>query len=180
VRPCAFARKTIIMKAPSLLAHLPAAYVLALAATVALADGDTTLIAKLGQANARFRGASVSTAQGYSLIACASSPTGSAMGIHYVNAAYLKNDAVNVAKPHMVIYEPRADGRLVLAGVEYIASKGAASLEGQLLNLNSQPNRYGIGPFHELYGWAWKNKPKGMFADNNPRVSCDGAKAASQ
>ena len=104
------------MKAPSLLAHLPAAYVLALAATIALADGDTTLIAKVGQANARFRGASVATAEGYSPIACASSPTGGSMGIDYVNAASLKNDAVNVAKPQAVIYEPRADGRLALAG----------------------------------------------------------------
>ena len=168
------------MKAPSLLAHLPAAYVLALAATIALADGDTTLIAKVGQANARFRGASVATAEGYSPIACASSPTGGSMGIHYVNAASLNNDAVNVAKPQVVIYEPRADGRLALAGGEYITSKGPASLEGRLLTFNSAPNRYGLGPLYELHVWSLKNNPNGMFADNNARASCDAAKAGSQ
>jgi hypothetical protein len=76
-------------------------------------------------------------------------------GIHYVNAASLKNDAVNVAKP-------------------------PASLEGRLLNFNSAPNRYGLGPFYELHVWSLKNNPNGMFADNNPRVSCDAAKAGSQ
>jgi hypothetical protein len=108
------------------------------------------------------------------------SPTDGAMGIHYVSPTYPKNDAVSVAKLQAVICEPRADGRLALAGVEYITSKGPASLEGQLLNFNSQPNRYGLGPLYELHVWAWKNNPKGTFTDNNPRASCDGAKAGSQ
>jgi hypothetical protein len=168
------------MKAPPLLAHLSAAYVLALAATVALADADAPLIAKVRQANARFRGASVATAEGYSPDPCASSPTDGAMGVHFVSPTYPKNDAVSVAKPQAVICEPRADGRLALAGEEYITSKGPTSLEGQLLNFNRQPSRYGLGPLNELHVWAWKNNPKGTFTDNNPRAPCDGAKAGSR
>ena len=34
------------------------------------------------------------------------------------------------------------------------------------------------GPFYELHVWAWKQNPTGAFADNNPKVSCDAAKAA--
>ena len=91
------------------------------------------------------------------------------MGIHYVNASYLKDDAVDVARPEAVMYEPMADGTL-----------GPASLQGQLFNFNSAPNRYGLGPFYELHVWAWKANPTGAFADNNPTVSCDAVKASGQ
>ena len=98
------------------------------------------------------------------------------MGIHYVNAAYLKDDTVDLAKPEAVMYEPMADGTLKLIAVEYITAKGPASLEGQLFNFNSAPNRYGLGPFYELHVWAWKQNPTGAFADMNPNVSCDAMK----
>jgi hypothetical protein len=35
------------------------------------------------------------------------------------------------------------------------------------------PNRYGLPAFYELHVWAWKTNPSGMFADWNPRVSCE-------
>ena len=92
-------------------------------------------------------------------IPCASSPTGGAMGIHYVNANYLKDDAIDVARPEAVMYEPMPDGTLALVAVEYITSKGPAALQGQLFNFNSAPNRYGLGPFYELHVWAWKAEP---------------------
>ncbi|ESW82551.1 hypothetical protein [Mesorhizobium sp. LSJC280B00] len=74
------------------------------------------------------------------------------------------------------MYEPMADGTLKLIAVEYITSKGPASLDGHLFNFNSAPNRYGLGPFYELHVWAWKGNPTGAFADMNPNVSCDAMK----
>ena len=97
------------------------------------------------------------------------------MGIHYVNGQYLKDDKIDIARPEAVMYEPTADGRLKLVAVEYITSKGPASLDGQLFNFNSAPNRYGLGPFYELHVWAWKANPHGTFADMNPKVSCEHA-----
>jgi hypothetical protein len=35
------------------------------------------------------------------------------------------------------------------------------------------PNRYGIPAFYELHIWAWKDNPRGTFADFNPNVTCD-------
>ena len=129
-------------------------------------------------ANDRFKDVAAATAEGYAPIPCASAPTGSgAMGIHYVNGTYLKDDAVDVAKPEAVMYEPMPDGTLKLVAVEYITSKGPASLGGQLFSFNSAPNRYGLGPFYELHVWAWKANPTGAFADNNPNVSCEAAAA---
>jgi hypothetical protein len=135
---------------------------------------DNPLSEKVRAANSRFVDVSVATAEGYAPIPCASSPTGNgAMGIHYVNAAYLADDKIDLARPEAVMYEPMPGGKLALVAVEYITSKGPAALEGQLFNFNSTPNRYGLGAFYELHVWAWRPNPTGTFADMNPDVSCD-------
>jgi hypothetical protein len=152
------------------------------ASTVMVMAGAATaktvnpLAEKVRALDSRFEDVAVAKAEGYAPIPCASGLTGGAMGIHYVNAAYLKDDAVDVAKPEAVMYEPMADGSLKLIAVEYITSKGPTSLEGQLFNFNTAPNRYGLGPFYELHVWAWKQNPTGAFADMNPNVSCDAMK----
>jgi hypothetical protein len=157
--------------------HLINLSILSIAATAANAHDTGALDEKVRAANSRFENVAMATAEGYAPIPCASGITGGAMGIHYVNAAYLKDDAVDLAKPEAVMYEPMADGTQKLVAVEYITSKGPASLEGQLFNFNSTPNRYGLGAFYELHVWAWKKNPTGTFADMNPDVSCDAMKA---
>jgi len=98
------------------------------------------------------------------------------MGIHYVSGERLKDGVIDLAKPEAVMYEPMPDGTMSLVAVEYIAFKGPAALEGQLFNIVTEPNRYGLDKFYELHVWAWKQNPAGNFADNNPNVSCDAAK----
>jgi hypothetical protein len=138
-----------------------------------LAAGNNPLADKVRAANSRFQDVSVATAEGYAPIPCASNANGSgAMGIHYVNAAYIGDDAIDLSRPEAVMYEPMPDGSLALVAVEYITSKGPASLEGQLFSFTSAPNRYGLGPFYELHVWAWKQNPAGTFSDMNPDVSC--------
>jgi len=156
------------------------AAILALSAgvAIALAHGgmaiaDNPLAEKVRAANSRFLHVSVATAEGYTPIPCASNANGSgAMGIHYVNAAYIGDDVVDIGRPEAVMYEPMPDGSLALVAVEYITSKGPASLEGQLFSFTGAPNRYGLGPFYELHVWAWKANPSGTFSDMNPEVSC--------
>ena len=112
------------------------------------------LAGKVRAANSRFLDVRAAIAEGYAAIPCASGITGGAMGIHYVNGQYLKDDKIDIARPEAVMYEPMADGTLKLVAVEYITSKGPASLDGQLFNFNSAPNRYGLGEFYELHVWA--------------------------
>ncbi|MEP9387830.1 hypothetical protein [Mesorhizobium sp. KR9-304] len=143
--------------------------------------GSNPLADKVRAANSRFQHVSVATAEGYTPIPCASNANGNgAMGIHYVNAAYVGDDVIDLARPEAVMYEPMPDGSLALVAVEYITSKGPASLEGQLFSFTSAPNRYGLGPFYELHVWAWKVNPAGPFADMNPDVSCAFATKAAQ
>ncbi|WP_292472619.1 hypothetical protein [Mesorhizobium sp.] len=162
---------------------LMAVAVLAACTTLARADQDAAasvsgaspLAGKVQAANSRFLDVKAATAEGYAPIPCASGITGGAMGIHYVNGEYLKDDKIDIARPEAVMYEPMADGTLKLVAVEYITSKGPASLDGQLFNFNSAPNRYGLGEFYELHVWAWRGNPTGTFADMNPKVSCEHA-----
>src|SRR4051794_36105018 len=77
-------------------------------------ESDTPLAASVRQANARFQQVASAKAEGYEAIPCASSPNGGAMGIHFVNAAYLKDDLVEIARPEAVMYEPASDGSLKL------------------------------------------------------------------
>ena len=153
--------------------HLINLSILSIAATAANANGTGTLDEKVRAANSRFENVAMATAEGYAPIPCASGITGGAMGIHYVNAAYLKDDAVDLAKPEAVMYEPMPNGKMTLVAVEYITLKGPAALEGQLFNFNGAPNRYGLDPFYELHVWAWKPNPRGAFADMNPNVTCE-------
>jgi len=155
--------------------HLASGLLLAATAAPALAGSANPLADKVRMANARFQDVAAATDEGYAPIPCASGIEGGAMGIHYVNAAYIKDDVIDLARPEAVMYEPKADGSLELVAVEYITAKGPASLEDHLFSFTGAPNRYGLGPFYELHVWAWKPNPKGTFADMNPDVSCDAA-----
>ena len=136
---------------------------------------DGSLPEQVSTANSRFKDVAVAVSEGYAPIPCASGVEGGAMGIHYVNKTYLGDDAVDIARPEAVLYEPMADGKLALVAVEYISLKGPASLDGQLFSFTNAPNRYGLPAFYELHVWAWKDNPKGPFSDNNPNVSCERA-----
>jgi hypothetical protein len=124
-------------------------------------------------ANDRLKDVKVAVSEGYAPIPCDSAPMGGGMGIHYVNGTYLKDARLDVARPQAVMYEPQRDGSLKLIAVEYITFKGPASIEGHLMNFNEAPNSYGLDAFYEIHVWAWKTNPQGMFADDNPDVSCD-------
>ena len=161
-----------LFKWTSVLASLLAAIA---SPALAAASSANPLVESVRTANDRFKDVSVALAEGYAPIACASGIEGGSMGIHYVNIGKLKDDGIDLAHPEAVMYEPSADGKLTLIGVEYITSKGPAELNGHLFSFNNAPNRYGLGPFYELHVWAWKDNRTGAFADMNPDVSCDAA-----
>jgi hypothetical protein len=102
------------------------------------------------------------------------------MGVHFVKGDLVGDGALDAAQPEALIYEPR-NGRLHLLGVEYVVIAEAwdaqsdmpPTLMGQVFNYVGSPNRYRIPAFYELHVWAWKQNPSGMFADWNPRVSCE-------
>ncbi len=133
------------------------------------------------QATERFRDLNDAIAAGYVQNGgCVSGPEEGAMGVHFANFA-LFDGQVDVQHPEVLVYEPR-DGQLQLVAAEYVIPGPAwdpfhgpfdkPHLMGHLFHFASGPNRYGPDSFYELHVWAWKNNPRGAFADWNPRVSC--------
>jgi hypothetical protein len=146
----------------------------------------TGLVSEVRLATSEFRDVANATAAGYgSSGTCVSGPQEGAMGVHYPNGALifdgaLFDGALDARHPEILIYDLRR-GRLRLLGVEYvvIASDWHAShpeppmLMGQHFHYVGSPNRYALPAFYELHVWAWKDNPRGTFADWNPDVSCE-------
>ena len=119
---------------------------------------------------------------GVPLHECISSFDGTgAMGVHWLNPAYLTTD-LSPSKPQVLVYEPDAHGRLKLVALEFVVFKAdwdaahpgtMPELFGEMFMSTPEPNRFEIPAFYSLHVWLWKANPSGLFAPFNPRVSCD-------
>jgi hypothetical protein len=98
---------------------------------------------------------------------CFTSPDGS-MGFHFRNLANV--GTLDPSAPQFVMYEPQKDGSMRLVGVEFIALGSPTDtppvLFGQKFQWNST---FGIWALHV---WAWRENPSGLYANWNPKVSC--------
>jgi hypothetical protein len=121
------------------------------------------------------------------VLGCVSGPDHGAMGVHYLNGGLL-DGTIKANQPQALIYEPMADGRKRLVGVEFIVDAATwwtkqkqqgvlnpapPQLYGQLFQLVPSPNRYNLDTFFELHVWAWQDNPNGAFVDWNNEVTCN-------
>ena len=114
---------------------------------------------------------------------CVSGPDHGAMGVHVVMGSRIADGILDPTAPEALIYEPLPNGYFRLVGVEFIQladdwaarnpNGGVPSVDGNLMNLVSAPNRYGLPAFYELHVWAWEDNPKGNFSDWNTHVTCE-------
>jgi hypothetical protein len=150
-------------------------------------DGHSQAPAKLVQivrkATEEFIDVNNATTAGYEpVLGCVTGPDQGAMGVHYLKGSLL-NGEVEATQPQALIYEPLGGSSMRLVGVEYIVdyaawwgnkkNAGPPALYGQLFQLITSPNRYGLNTFYELHVWAWQDNPNGAFVDWNTRVTCD-------
>jgi hypothetical protein len=123
-----------------------------------------------------------------------------AMGIHYFRPDMLGITAppnprvdgtgthTDFAKPAILIYEPQADGTLALIAVENLVFAKAWKAAGN----NAPPSFHGVAydtmiddpatpvdeahnfePHHDRHVWLYRENPNGVFAQFNPRVTCE-------
>ena len=142
---------------------------------------NASQLAALRGATARFHRLEVAIAEGYTAFAgCFSDPAGSgAMGYHYVNSSLVADPAIDPLRPELLVYEEAPHGGLRLVAVEWIAFVSAWHLAGN----PAAPSLFGhefhvnptllAEPFYLLHAWIWKNNPSGLFADWNPKVTCN-------
>lgn len=122
-----------------------------------------------------------------------------AMGIHFFRPDLLGITAppnprvdgtgthTDFREPGVLIYEPQADGSLVLVAVENLVFKSAWEAAGN----TEPPTYYGLPydfmaddpateldeghmfePHYDRHVWVHRANPKGVFAQFNPRVTC--------
>ena len=146
-------------------------------------------LAQVRRATARFHDVNNAIAAGYELgwvnganvrilTGCVSDPTAGAMGYHYINAALVADNAVDLLKPEALVYQSTADGGRKLVAVEWIVRSAQSNPPG----VSAPPSVLGMpmhilvpppGPaFYLMHAWIWKHNPSGIMSDWNPRVTC--------
>jgi hypothetical protein len=131
------------------------------------------LIARLRDRTAAFHRFPAAVDAGWSaqITPCFSDPRLGGMGYHYGNPSLI-DGTVDALQPELLLYEPQKNGRLRLVAVEYIVPFGAwtsaepPELYGQQFHRNEG---FGIWALHV---WHFRENPRGVFADWNPRVAC--------
>ncbi len=160
-----------------------AALVVALVGIVTAAASPPDELQAVKAATARYHSFAQAQADGYTIAGerCVAAPGLGAMGIHAVNPALIADPAINPTQPEILLYLPKANGRLELIGVEYLkvdADQNLAtdadrpSVFGQPFD-GPMPGHTPTMPIHyDLHVWFWADNPAGMFAPFNPSLSC--------
>ena len=133
-------------------------------------------IATLRRVTARYHELDVALQEGFVLLhPCEERPDEGPVGSVYVHFARLLDGVIDAALPDALIYEPSQNGREQLVGVEFAIPYPLWPGQDPPVFLGAafQPeDEFGV---FALHAWVWRYNPEGMFAESNPRVTCDAA-----
>ena len=175
--------KRLILVLITAMLAIGATAVVSLAATTGSDDPVWTAILKARAGTAKYQDVNEALDDGYAAVSpCVEGPAGSgAMGIHYLNGAYVADPAIRAGKPELLLYFPEPSGKLRLVGVEYFRPDA----DQDLTTTNDRPYLAGIpfnGPMeghdpgmprhYDLHAWVWTWNPSGVFAQFNPNLHC--------
>jgi len=145
------------------------------AASLPRTDTDG-VIATLQRVTARYHNAQAAFDDEFVLLhPCEARGDEGPVGTVYVNFARLMDGVIDPERPDALIYEPTRNGDLRLVGVEFAIPQALwtdADLPKFLGTTFQREDEFGV---YALHAWVWRNNPKGLFAETNPRVSCGGA-----
>ena len=173
---------------------------------VAAAD-EVAAIAEVREATAKYKDVNVALAEGF-----VPAPSGcvtaaheglpaewGAMGIHYIHPAMLKitktaprvdgmTTHTDFLKPSILLYEPQADGSLVLLGVENLvfqkswkeAGSGAPpQFAGRTWDAmaddpaTAADEAHQFEPHYDQHVWTLRENPNGALMPFNPNATCE-------
>jgi hypothetical protein len=132
-----------------------------------------TAVAALRSVTARYKQLELAVKDGFVLLhPCETRPDEGPVGTVYVHLGRLTDGKIDPALPDALIYEPQANGRLTLVGVEFaiLYTQWTEQQPPQFLGATFQPeDEFGVWALH---AWVWRANPLGLFAESNPNVSC--------
>ena len=151
--------------APLLSAHAPAP---------SAAAAEQRALATLRRATARYHDLDAALADGFVFFHdCEVRPGEGAVGMLYVHVGRLLDGVIDPATPDALVYEPARNGRHTLVAAELAvlqASWTDPELPAFLGHAFQPEDEFGV---YGLHVWLWRHNPDGMFAEANPRVSCE-------
>ena len=175
-------KKGTSMKRLAAIALAGASTILAFAVAEASPSDD---LAAAKAASARFHSLEQARASGYEEASpCEQHPELGGMGHHYVNQALVMDPAVDPTHPEVLLYAPRANGKLELVGLEYFkvdadqnfaTDSDRPSLFGQPFDGPMAGHAPGMPIHYDLHVWLWQDNPEGFFEAWNPTVVCPGS-----
>lgn len=143
----------------------------------ALANAD---LARARAATAHFHRFENAEAAGWDfpIPGCMEHPSLGGMGYHFGNLELYLDGQVNPAEPEILLYEPQSNGRMRLVAVEYAVpflawGTGDPDVDAPPQLFGRDLNRADPRDQWELHVWLWKHNPSGLFADWNPKVTCE-------
>lgn len=141
-------------------------------AALTSADYASTL-AELRRATARYHDFDAAVADGFVLLhECEVRPGEAPAGAVYVQPERL-TIGIDPSRPQGLLYEEDSSGRMELLGAELAIpfALWSGSEPPEFLGAQFQPeDEFGVWGLHI---WLWRHNPDGMFAEGNPRVTCE-------
>jgi len=137
-------------------------------------DEDSAGLAAANLATAAFQDVELAEAAGYvstiDSLGCFENAEGGGMGVHYLNEA-LMDATVDIAVPEALVYELDASGEIAgLVAHEYIVPVEAWTATEPPSLFGVDFHKHPVLPLWVLHTWIWKDNPRGVFEDWNPRV----------
>jgi hypothetical protein len=152
-------------------------------AFASVAPTQGALLAQIRAATARYHRVEVAEADGYERRRFPFPPFDpipciEAEGIRYGNLS-LFDGVVDPTRPELLLYEPLPNGKLRLAGVQFLvpasewdSSQGIPHVGEQPFMDRRLPPWGAPFPNYSLVVWVWTHNPDGMYVLQNPRVTC--------
>ena len=143
--------------------------------TLSASADDNTTIAELRRVTAKYHDVAAATADGFVAVVagCEEREGETRVAIPYASLARILDGVLDPSLPDALLYEPARDGKHKLVGVEMV-------IPYPLWSAAQPPTFLGVPLQREdelgvfgLHIWIWRHNPNGMFAVDNPRVSCD-------
>jgi hypothetical protein len=132
------------------------------------------VFATLRRATARYHDLDAAIADGFILLhPCEERPGEGPVGAVYFHPGRTMDGVLDPEAPDALVYEPSRNGRPKLVAVELVMPYAlwTETEPPRFLGVSLQPeDEFGVFGLHV---WVWRDNPEGIFAEANPRISCD-------
>ncbi len=136
-------------------------------------------LGKIRSATAKFHSIPLAQSEGWDLRegldSCFENPGVGAMGFHYINLESLNDLTEDPLRPEALVYAPGPNGQLTLGAIEYIVPAEPWDAAGNTMPPMLLGQHFHLNPtlgVYILHVWLFKENPRGIYEDWNPKVSC--------